>query len=316
MSNRNGVGLTFASKFVLTMAGAAAVAAAILVGVLNPPIIRAQSSLPATPKFEVASIKPCKPQPGRMRGGGDDSSPGRLSTGCDLLVDDNNLGLIQRAYVRFSGGHTNPLGVLPIKGGPKWIHSDMYRIDAKATGRPGREMMQGPMLQALLEDRFKLKIHRETTEGPVYVLTLTKESSGLKPFKEGSCIQMLLTIPAPTPPPGQRYCKALISLLGPSVIAEGSTLTEFSKLLNLALDRPVIDKTGIVGRFDIHLEFARDELTPGLRPVPEIPAAAVSDPSKPTIFAAIQEQLGLKLTPARGPIESLVIDHIERPSEN
>src|SRR5437762_9767552 len=93
------------------------------------------------------------------------------------------------------------------------------------------------MLQTLLEDRFKLKIHRETTEGPVYALTPANEPRRLKPFKEGSCIQMPLTLPAPTPPPGQRYCKTLISLLGPSVVAEGSTLTEFSKLLNLVLDR-------------------------------------------------------------------------------
>jgi uncharacterized protein (TIGR03435 family) len=193
----------------------------------------------------------------------------------------------------------------------------MYRIDAKASGHPGREMMQGPMLQSLLEDRFKLKIHRETTEGPVYALTLEAKAPRLKPFQEGSCIQMPLTLPASTPPPGQRYCKALISLQGSSVLAEGSTLSEFSKLLNLVLDRPVIDKTGVTNRFDIQLEFARDEATPGLRgPVQDIPAAADSDPSKPTIFAAIQQQLGLKLRPTRGPIEFLVIDHIERPSEN
>jgi uncharacterized protein (TIGR03435 family) len=315
MSNRIGLRLSFARKVTLAAAGAAAVAAPILVGILNAPAIQAQFSATATPKFEVASIKPCNVEPGRKRGGGD-ASPGRLTTGCDLLVDDNNLGLIQRAYVRFSGGHTNSLGVLAIKGGPKWIHSEMYRIDAKADGRSTKEMMQGPMLQALLEDRFKLKIHREIREGPVYALTAVNETFKLKPFNEGSCIQTPLTIPVPVPPPGQRYCKALISFL-PSISAEGSTLIEFSKLLSLVLDRPVIDRTGITDRFDIHLEFARDDSTPGLRgPVPDTPAAAASDPSKPTIFTAIREQLGLKLTPARGPIEFLVIDHIERPSEN
>jgi uncharacterized protein (TIGR03435 family) len=250
-----------------------------------------------------------------LRGGGD-SSPGWLSTGCDVLVDDNNLGLIQRAYVRFAGGHANPMGVLAIKGGPGWIHSDMYKIDAKSEGHPSMEMMQGPMLQTLLEDRLKLKIHRETTEGPVYALTLAKGSSKLKPFKAGSCELTPLTFPVPAPPPGQRYCKAMISFRGPSLDAEGTTLSEFSKLLNLALDRPVIDKTGLAGRFDIHLEFAADQATPGLHGlVPDSPAAT-SDPSGPTIFTAIQEQLGLKLESTKGPVELLVIDHIERPSEN
>lgn len=98
--------------------------------------------------------------------------------------------------------------------------------------------------------------------------------------------------------------------------AEGSTLSDFSKLLNLILDRPVIDKTGIAGRFDIYLEFSSDQVTPGLLGLaPDAPATA-SDPTGPTIFTAIQEQLGLKLEPAKGPVEFLVIDHVERPSEN
>jgi len=100
------------------------------------------------------------------------------------------------------------------------------------------------------------------------------------------------------------------------VDAEGSTLSEFSKLLNLVLDRPVVDKTGITRRFDIHLEFSPDEATPGLRgPLGDTPAAA-SDPTGPVILAAIQEQLGLKLMPTKGPIELLVIDHVEKPSGN
>jgi len=234
------------------------------------------------------------------------------------LVDTRqSLGLIQRAYVRFAGGHTNSWQVLPIKGGPAWIHSDMYQINARAQGSPSREMMQGPMLQALLEDRFKLSIHREVKEGPVYELTVARGGPKFKRSPEGGCVQMPLTVPVPTPPPGQRYCKVIINLLKPAVDAEGSTVVEFSKLLNIVLDRPVVDKTGLTGRFDIHLEFARDEATPGMRgPGPDEPAAPVSDRTGPTIFTAIQEQLGLKLEPRRGPNEFLVIDHVERPSEN
>ncbi len=302
-------------KTALAFCGAAALLLPVAIGIVNAPPVEAQAVPAATPKFEVASIRPCKSEPGRMRGSGN-SSPGRLSTGCDLLVDENNLGLVQRAYVRFAGGHINPLGVLAIKGGPAWIRSDMYRIEARAEGQPTREMIQGPMLQALLEDRFRLKVHRETKEGPVYELIAVKDGSKLKPFEEGSCTQMPLTFPVPPAQPGQRYCKTLISLLAPSIDAEGSTLAEFSKLLNLVLDRPVIDKTGLPSRFNIHLKFSRNESTPGLRePVPDAPSTA-SDPSGPTIFTAIQEQLGLKLVASKGPVEFMVIDHVERPTEN
>jgi uncharacterized protein (TIGR03435 family) len=314
MTNRIGLGMSFAGKIALAATAAVAIAAPILTGVLNAPAIKAQTAPPGTPRFEVASIKPCKIEPNTLRRGGD-SSPGRLSEGCDLLADDNGLGIIHRAYVVFAGGHPNPNWPIPIKGGPRWIHTDMYRIDAKAGGHPSMDMMRGPMFQALLEDRFKLKIHLETQQGPVYDLTLASGSSRLQPFKEGSCVQLPLTRPFPAPPSGQHYCMDRVGLKG-SIDAEGKTLTEFGKLLNLVLDRPVVDKTGLTAKFDMHLEFARDEAAPKLLPFPELPAQPPSDSGKPTIFTAIQEQLGLKLTSSRGPVECLVIDHIERPSEN
>ena len=90
------------------------------------------------------------------------------------------------------------------------------------------------------------------------------------------------------------------------------TLDEFSKWLNLGLDRVVIDETGITGKFDFHLDFASDDTTPGLVPG----GGGPGDPTGPSIFTAVQEQLGLKLVPAKGPGEFLVIDSIERPSGN
>jgi uncharacterized protein (TIGR03435 family) len=209
-----------------------------------------------------------------------------LNYGCEPLADDFNLGLIQLAYVRFAGGHDNPVRILAFEGGPKWIRSEFYDVEAKADGHPSVAMMQGPMLQALLEDRFKLKIHFETRPGPVYELTASNGASGLKPFQEGSCFP---------------HCQVQVSSEQSlrSVDVEGSGLTEFCGLLSLTLDRPVIDKTGITGKFDIHLRFSPDNAT---------------DPNDPTVFTAIQEQLGLKLVPAKGPIEVLVIDHVEMTS--
>jgi len=170
-------------------------------------------------------------------------------------------------------------------------------------------------MQALLEDRFKLKIHRETRQGPVYELTRAKGGSKLKPFQEGTCSPMPSAPPLPPLPPGQAYCHVMVSS-GGSLDAEGSALTELSGLLSLILDRQVIDKTGLAGKFDIHLRFAPDDLTAGQHgPPPDTPEAGAG-PTGPTVFTAVQEQLGLKQLPAKGPIDVLVIDHVERPSEN
>jgi len=317
MTNRLELKLNFARKVVLTVAGIAALVLPIAVGVINAPLARAQSAAAAVPKFVSSSIKRCSDVPGLMRGAGHSLSAGRLNTGCIALVDGNT-GLIQRAYVRFADGHPHSWPeIVPITGGPAWIRSELFDIEARAEGNPNEEMMQGPMLQTLLEDRFQLEVRRETREVPVYTLTVEQGGSRLKPFEEGSCIPMPLKVPLPTLAPGQRYCKVRVGIQPPVVDAQGSTLTEFSQLLTLVLDRPVIDKTGITGKFNIHLEFAPDATTPRFLPGGElgIPASAVTDPAGASISTAIQ-QLGLRLEPTKGPREFLVIDHVERPTEN
>lgn len=222
---------------------------------------------------------------------------------------------INLAYVRFAGGNTNSPRFIPMSGGPGWIGSERYQIVATAGSDASPEMMQGPMLQALLEDRFKLKLHLEIREVPVYQLTVAKGGLKLQPFKEGSCTPAeALRPPAPSLPGQPPACGLLgIRTKGPNVSLEsrGISLDEFSKsALAPLLDRPVIDNTGLAGKFDFHLEFFVDESTPGLRLSPsDVPPAA-------SIFTAIQEQLGLKLESAKGPGEFLVIDSVERPSEN
>jgi uncharacterized protein (TIGR03435 family) len=169
-------------------------------------------------------------------------------------------------------------------------------------------MLQGPMLQALLEDRFKLKIRRETKEVPVYALTVGKSGAKLQQFKEGT---------SSPPTPGQKPdCTSMISgsANGPNmarVFMQATTVDEFSKALGFVLARPIINKSGITGLFDFHLEYAIDETTGG-------PARATpsDEPAGPSIFTAIQEQLGLKLDSDKGPGERLVIDRVERPSGN
>jgi uncharacterized protein (TIGR03435 family) len=268
---------------------------------------------PPTPKFDVVSIKTCKP--GVMVAGG--SSPGRLHIGCGLLAGDDSTGLIQVAFNRYASGYLSNFRIIPIEGGPDWIHSETFEIDAKSDGHPSIQMMEGPMMQAILEDRFKLKIHRETRQGPVYELALGKGSPRLKPLQEGSCTPVLVGHPLPPLPAGQQhYCRNMVSPRG-SVDFEGGTLSMFAGLLGLIVDRPVIDKTGITNYFEIHLRFSPGDSAPARPPAadPGSPAA-ITVPDAPDIFQAIQEQLGLRLVPAKGPVDLLVIDHIEKPSEN
>jgi uncharacterized protein (TIGR03435 family) len=205
--------------------------------------------------------------------------------------------------------------MIPIEGGPNWIRSERFEIDARSDGHPSILMMQGPMLQTILEDRFKLKIHRETRQGPVYELALGKGSPKLKPLQDGGCIPVVVGRPLPLLADGQHRCRNMVS--PSSVDFEGGTLSMFASSLGMVLDRPVIDRTGITSYFEIHLVFSPDD-SAAPRPVTADPgaSAAVTSPDAPSIFQAIQEQLGLRLVPAKGPVDVLVIDHIERPSEN
>jgi hypothetical protein len=166
---------SFIQKFARITAMIAAIAAPIMIGFLNAPA-RAQSSQIApqpaqagqspaeaprsrpstTPGFEVVSIKPCKaglPGAGRA-GAASGSSPAILRENCVTVSD-----LIRQAYVEYGSGQGSTFPQLvPIQGGPNWINSERYEIDAKAEGAPGQGMLRGPMLQALLQDRFNLKM--------------------------------------------------------------------------------------------------------------------------------------------------------------
>jgi len=332
MINRTVLRLNFAKKVALAVAGIAALAAPIIVGLMLAPRVRAQSAAPATAKFEVASIKPCKAgdfgggggRKGNTKtgGGGRSSSPGRLSTMCDTVEN-----LIRSAYVMCASGSCVRDPSSPqIEGGPSWIQSERYQINARADGAPSVDMMSGPIMQTLLVDRFHLKIHRETREVPLYALTVAKGGPKLKPFQEGTCIPHDPASPMLSPEQrSQNNCFGPgIRFRGPNfgLEATGTTLDSLSKLLYIILDRPVINQTAITGRFDINIEFARPEGTPVFRPAgepvppPTAPAEASDEPAAPSIFTAFEKQLGLKLEPAKGPSDFFVIDRIEKPSEN
>jgi len=186
-----------------------------------------------------------------------------------------------------------------ISGGPGWLETDHFDITAVTPGevQPTRPE-QMSMLRTLLSDRFQLTFHREPKEFSIYSLELAKPGSKLKPS----------TAPADQPP-------ALVSMVYPQKVvlpARNATMAEFASLMQRAiLDRPVIDHTGLAGRFDFDLEWAPDDSQFGgdVKPAPEDSASA-------PFFTAVQEQLGLKLVATKGPVSALVIDNAEHPSAN
>jgi uncharacterized protein (TIGR03435 family) len=261
----------------------------------------------ARPEFQIASVKPntatvhrgmmVLPQPG-----------GRFTAeNAPLLM------IMQNAYA---------VQAYQVVGGPSWINSERYDIEAKPEGEVDRKQMW-LMLQTLLADRFKLTLHREMRELPLYALSVTR-SPKLTPPKEVGCVALTSDAPPPPPGPGQAGpCGRVVIAMSPAGLKmEGSkvTMSELVRVLAMVMGRPVIDKTEFTAEFEVHLEFTPDESTMGLPGArgPRDPGgpAIATDPDRPTVFAALQEQLGLKFSPDKGPVEVLVIDHVERPTAN
>jgi len=266
------------------------------------------------------------------------TNPGRLDVTCAGI-----LTLIGAAYVNNSNPLlNNPGGPLDdsgnIEGVPKSALATRYTIHAEtddpvANGstesapgpfavRPSASvLLSGPMLQRLLEDRFQLKVHRVQEQAPMYALTVAKGGLKVKPIQDGDCTPLepghMKRIGADDKP----YCGWVgWPIHGPNrtLVGGGITMERFARALAMdAMDRNVIDRTGISGSFLIRLEYAPDENTRCRGPVAGCAPDTNSDiPPGATIFTALEQQLGLKLEPIKGPQEHLVVDHVERPSEN
>jgi bla regulator protein blaR1 len=314
--------LHFARKLALALAGIAALVIPITIGLINAPAIRAQSPSAPIPKFEVVSIKPsvCEDAKGRGATGSSRSSPGRLTLDCYRVID-----LIRTAYSTFADGQQRRGPGIPIEKAPAWIDSAHYTVNAttagsraeslKADDAPSQAIMKGPMLQAVLEDRFKLKIHRDTRETPVYALTVAKGGpKNLPPAQPGRCITVDADHPAPPPLPDKpqpQRCGAFYpSTTNEGIDIPGTTMAELAREFSAVSDRPVIDKTGIAGVFDLHLEIASQPNPPEDTPNREIMTRFL------TAFDDALQKLGLKLEDAKAPGEFLIIDSVERPTED
>ena len=280
---------------------------------------QAQPQAASRPQFEVASLKPASGCENIPRAGNLSPSPGRLEMPCVNL-----LNLLQAAYGTFGDGKTVNAQPLPIEGGPPWMYSERYSLSAKGDGGVRTEMLAGPMLQALLEERFQLKAHRETRELPVYVMTVNKGGLKVKPLAEGACTPIDLTHPPHPPAPGEpppNLCGLM--MMGPnpngtmSIEVRGATMTQLAQRLSGRLDHTVVDKTGIAGMYNFRLEFAPDPAMRG-QSIPNGPTNPAPSPADvaPGLFVALQEQIGLKLSADKAPGSVLIIDHVEKPSAN
>ncbi len=237
------------------------------------------------------------------------------------------------AYDRYAGGAFRGGRLVPIEGAPAWTQSDRYTIEAKGDVGQKAGMMMGPMMQALLEDRFQLKIHRETREVPVYELSVANGSPNLEPFHEGGCDATEIAVTERDP--DGNYCdfrRTSMSRSSPNqtVHTQRMSLDDFCRMITSDVGRPVINKTGITGLFNFSLEYAQEvnsdaailqaaetAASPALREqMLAVVAARADGPPAISIFTALQQQLGLKLEKATGPGEFLVIDSVERPSPN
>jgi uncharacterized protein (TIGR03435 family) len=302
MTRRALYSLSPGKKFLLAGAATVAVGMPIAIGILNAPPVRAQSE-DAKLTFEVASVKP--------NSGNDRRTGIQLQPGGGLRTTGTTLKfLLTFAY---------DVRDFQISGGPGWIDSDRFDIVAKSergsseiTPDDMQKMTDAQMktsaelvrqkLQALLADRFQLTLRHETKEQPVYALVIGKNGPNLQESqaKEGGGRHMMMN--------------------RGELDGEGVPLEFLASTLSSQLGRPVIDRTGLTGHYTFKLQWTPDPGQSASKfggPLPPgVDAPPPPDPNGPSIFTAIQEQLGLRLESQKGPVDLIVIDRVEKPSEN
>jgi uncharacterized protein (TIGR03435 family) len=235
----------------------------------------------ANPTFEVATIKPSQPDEQRSV----QVQGTRLVTADTSLVD-----LMMFAY----GIHP-----LQIMDGPEWLKTDKFDVVVQPSlpGRPSTAQMRS-IVQKLLADRFKLAFHHAQRELPVYRIVAAKGGPKL----------------TPTTDEARAANTAAVGISSGQMTVRNATVKEFASLMQryVRLDRPIVDHTGIAGKYDYQLSWTPDFSQFDGHP----PGPARNDENAPTLYTAMQEQLGLKLEPAREPTDVMVIDGVARPSEN
>jgi uncharacterized protein (TIGR03435 family) len=254
-----------------------------------------------TPQFEVATVKPSSPD---VQGTRINTEPGGRVTMSNFNLKD----MITIAW------QVQPYQV---SGGPPWLESAHFDISTKADSnpKPGETPL---MLQALLKERFQLVIRKETKELPIYAIVLAHKDGKLGPqLTESKCVPFDRDNPPPPPEPGTApplFCGG--AQLGPAQMRmSGMQIADVAPMLSRMLGRTVIDKTGLTAKYDIKADWIPGGENQFANPPTGTERPALPD-SGPSIFTALQEQLGLKLESQKGPVEVLVIEKAEKPTGN
>jgi uncharacterized protein (TIGR03435 family) len=276
-----------------------------VVAVVGAVVGMVSAQTPAGPAFDAASIKPNKS--GNSQKGIGPEPGGRFSA-----INVSLLELIPFAY-----GIAQLSANTRVVGGPAWVSSDRFDIVAKAEGTPSPEQMR-TMVRALLTDRFKLSAHNELRDIPVYALVMARGDKAFGPQLRRSSVDCaaLYAAARATPQPPAEVQAAIQNSCSKrfrpgNVTGGGWTMEGFTNTLEPFVSRIVVDKTGLAGGFDITLEWTPESVSAASDKV-----APTSSPATdlPSIFTALQEQLGLRLESTTGPVEVLVIDHVEQPT--
>jgi bla regulator protein blaR1 len=328
MSNGIATELSQVKKAGLAAMTIAVVAGPVIVGIVDAPPIRAQQIIAPVAKFDVASIK--RTPPGTPRFSVTDKGALAMvySLGHSVVPAHGKIDipaftlkwLIITAY---------DVKDTQVMGGPSWASSDHYDVMAKAAdGNAAFDQMR-PMLQSLLAERFQLVVHHEIRELPIYELVAAKGGLKIEAAKDGSCDAFDPDAPRPRLDP--KHPAAHPNICGGwwrRVMSSTPDRRDQLEALSISMprlieilaqevnDRFIVDKTGFKKKFDFRLDFAPTPGSGGMMPVPPLEPGVSANMPSPSIFTALQEQLGLRLESAKGSVDVLVIDRVERPSEN
>ena len=307
VDHRRADALNIAQRLLLAVAAAGVILGPISFGLARAPRLAAQGGglRIGEEKFEVASVK--------ANTSGDGPNRLQLQPGGRITAEN----IMLRNLIRFAFQVQD----FQLIGGPDWIDKERFDIVAKAEHDivPGPPGTVGPgqlMLRSLLADRFKLAVHQEKRELPVYALVLARSDGRLGPQLQRSTVDCMAIMNAARgrsgPPPmvnGRPQCGMRVS--PGAMIGGGFPLSQLITTLSQFAQRTIVDRTGLTGDFDLELHWTPEQL-PTLPP--DVKPLAPVDPNGPSLFTAIQEQLGLKLESTKDSVDVLVIDKVERPS--
>jgi uncharacterized protein (TIGR03435 family) len=265
---------------------------------LNAPASQAQSpSATPQPISYVASVK--------LNNAADARTFSEYSPGGRLTATAVTVGYLLRIAYRIQP--------YQLVGAPAWISTKRYDIAATVEDKPAPS--QQALLRALLKDRFKLAVHNETRELPVFALVVARSDGKLGPQLSKSAFDCAAYQAGPHGPPEPGRTPNCATRIGPGALSgKAIPMTQLATGLASFVSRFTVDKTGLTGGFDVELTWTPEQVSPNIagNALPD----AAPDSSGASIFSALQEHLGLKLVSEKGPVHVLVLDHLEEPSAN